>query len=120
MTDEADASSVAFPSPWWTNWFVIEIKLIAFADQSATQATARAGDLSPPPGATMPSDNFQLAAQRARRSYSVDDWIGLRPYERAEAIYRELRLIDAREAGTRPGRRRRSERVAQREASRAS
>jgi hypothetical protein len=25
MTDEADASSVAFPSPWWTNWFVIEI-----------------------------------------------------------------------------------------------
>jgi hypothetical protein len=61
----------------------------------------------------MAYDSFQLAAQRARQSYSVDDWINLRPHERTAAIYRELRRIDASQAAARPVRRRRPERVAE-------
>jgi hypothetical protein len=61
----------------------------------------------------MPSDSFQLAARRARQAYSIDDWVSLRAHERAEAIYRELRLIDANEAAAKPVRRRRSERLAE-------
>ena len=61
----------------------------------------------------MSSDSFQLAAERARQSYSVDDWINLRPQERVAAIYRELRVIDASQAAAKASRRRRSERIAE-------
>jgi len=43
----------------------------------------------------MDSDNFQLAAERARRAFSDETWASFQPRERADAIYRELRLIDA-------------------------
>jgi hypothetical protein len=68
----------------------------------------------------MPSDSFQLAARRARQAYSGDDWMSLRPRERAEAIYRELRLIDTSEVAARPVRRRRSERLVEPETVRLS
>jgi hypothetical protein len=55
----------------------------------------------------MAFDSFQLAAQRARQAYSMDDWINLRPQERAAAIYRELRQIDLEYATGRGSRRRR-------------
>ena len=61
----------------------------------------------------MSSDSFQLAAERARQSYSVDDWINLRPHERIAAIYRELRIIDASHATPKAARRHRMERIAE-------
>jgi hypothetical protein len=43
----------------------------------------------------MGDDSFQRAAERARRAYSLADWTTITPRERTEAIYRELRRIDA-------------------------
>ena len=49
------------------------------------------------------SDDFQLAAQRALRAYSLDQWLSMRPRERSDAIYCELRRIDASRAASRIG-----------------
>jgi hypothetical protein len=46
----------------------------------------------------MPSDRFQIAAERAASSYPTDVWSILSPSERAAAIYRELRKLDAESA----------------------
>ena len=46
----------------------------------------------------MPSDRFQIAAERAASSYSTEVWFTLSPSERAAAIYRELRKLDAEPA----------------------
>jgi len=46
----------------------------------------------------MGNDSFQIAAERARRAYEMYEWLSLRPRERTEAIYRELRRIDANRA----------------------
>jgi hypothetical protein len=43
----------------------------------------------------MPSETFQIAAKRAASSYAVDVWLSLGTSERAAAIYRELRNLDA-------------------------
>jgi hypothetical protein len=43
----------------------------------------------------MGDDSFQRAVQRARRAYSPTDWTTIAPRERTDAIYRELRRIDA-------------------------
>jgi hypothetical protein len=43
----------------------------------------------------MPSDRFQIAAERAAASYATEVWTTLSPSERAAAIYRELRKLDA-------------------------
>ncbi len=42
----------------------------------------------------MEIDPFQLAAERAKSSFSVRDWQSLKPSERIAAIYRELRKLD--------------------------
>ena len=46
----------------------------------------------------MPSDRFQIAAERAASSYPTEVWSILSPSERAAAIYRELRKLDASSA----------------------
>ena len=46
----------------------------------------------------MPSDRFQIAAERAASSYPTEDWYTLSPSARAAAIYRELRQLDAESA----------------------
>ncbi len=46
----------------------------------------------------MPSDRFQIAAERAASSYPTEVWFTLSPSERAAAIYRELRKLDAEAA----------------------
>jgi hypothetical protein len=43
----------------------------------------------------MPSDDFQIAADRAAASYPVGVWLNLSSVERAAAIYLELRKLDA-------------------------
>jgi hypothetical protein len=43
----------------------------------------------------MPSDTFQVAAERAASSYPTEVWFRLSASERAAAIYRELRKLDA-------------------------
>jgi hypothetical protein len=43
----------------------------------------------------MPSDRFQIAAERAASSYPAEVWSTLSPSERAAVIYRELRKLDA-------------------------
>jgi hypothetical protein len=43
----------------------------------------------------MPSDKFQIAAERAAASYPAGVWFTLRPSERAAAIYSELRKLAA-------------------------
>jgi hypothetical protein len=43
----------------------------------------------------MPSDRFQIAAERAVSSYPAEEWFNLSPSEQAAAIYRELRKLDA-------------------------
>jgi hypothetical protein len=48
----------------------------------------------------MPSDKFQIAAGRAASHYTVDVWSTLNPSERAAAIYRELRKLDAEAVAT--------------------
>jgi hypothetical protein len=45
--------------------------------------------------ANMPSDSFQIAAERAASSYPADVRFTLGPSEQAAAIYRELRKVDA-------------------------
>jgi hypothetical protein len=47
----------------------------------------------------MPSDRFQIAAERAASSYPTEVWLTLGPSERAAAIYRELRKLDAESIG---------------------
>jgi hypothetical protein len=46
----------------------------------------------------MPSDRFQIAAERAASSYPTEVWSSLGPSERAAAIYRELRKLDEESA----------------------
>jgi hypothetical protein len=43
----------------------------------------------------MPADSFQIAAERAATSCPADVWFLLTPSQRAAAIYRELRKLDA-------------------------
>ena len=43
----------------------------------------------------MPSDSFQIAAEQAASSYPTEVWLTLSPSEKAAAIYRELRKLDA-------------------------
>ena len=64
----------------------------------------------------MAFDSFQLAAQRARQAYTADEWINLRPQERAAAIYRELRSIDLETVLNRTPKRRRFSQVREPEA----
>jgi hypothetical protein len=56
---------------------------------------ASSNALTTGPGYNMGDDSFQRAVQRARRAYSFVDWTSIPPRERTEAIYRELRRIDA-------------------------
>jgi hypothetical protein len=49
----------------------------------------------------MRDSSFQRAVQRARRLYSPNDWTTIPPRERTDAIYRELRRIDADRAAKR-------------------
>jgi hypothetical protein len=44
---------------------------------------------------------FKQAWDAARRPYSAEAWAGLRPRDRIDAIYRELRRIDAEHASAR-------------------
>ena len=44
---------------------------------------------------------FEQALDAARRPYSGEAWAGLRPRDRIDAIYRELRRIDAEHARAR-------------------
>jgi hypothetical protein len=46
----------------------------------------------------MPTDRFQIAAERAASSYPTEVWSTLSASERAAAIYRELRELDAESA----------------------
>jgi hypothetical protein len=43
----------------------------------------------------MPSDRFQIAAERAASSRPTEVWLNLSSSEQAAAIYRELRKLDA-------------------------
>jgi hypothetical protein len=43
----------------------------------------------------MSPDTFQVAAERAAASYPTEVWFTLSASERAAAIYRELRKLDA-------------------------
>jgi hypothetical protein len=47
----------------------------------------------------MPSDSFQIAAERAASSYPTEVWFTISQSERAAAIYRELRKLDAESVG---------------------
>ena len=38
---------------------------------------------------------FQMAYEEVRRTYSPDAWVSLTPRQITEAIYREIRRIDA-------------------------
>ena len=55
----------------------------------------------------MARNAFHIAAERARLSFAVDRWNCLTASEQSDAIYRELRLLDAEAARSRrmsPGR----------------
>jgi hypothetical protein len=41
-----------------------------------------------------PEDPFQIAAERARLSFTEDEWNCLPIHDQSEAIYRELRSLD--------------------------
>jgi len=43
----------------------------------------------------MSDARFQLAAERAASPYSALDWACMEPRARSEAVYRELRRLDA-------------------------
>jgi hypothetical protein len=43
----------------------------------------------------MPSDRFQIAAERAASSCPTEVWLNLSASEQAAAIYHELRKLDA-------------------------
>lgn len=45
----------------------------------------------------MPTD-FQVAYERARRRFEEAVWLRLTPHEQTEAIYAELRALDAERA----------------------
>ncbi len=45
------------------------------------------------------SEFFRLAYQRTRARYSDEQWLTLEPRQITDAIYREMRLIDAETAG---------------------
>ena len=47
---------------------------------------------------------FKQALEAACRLYSAEGWAGLRPPDRINAIYRELRRIDAERAWARQSR----------------
>ncbi len=51
----------------------------------------------------MRDDSFQRAVEKARRAYSPKDWTTIPPHERTEAIYRELRRLDADRAARKVG-----------------
>jgi hypothetical protein len=59
----------------------------------------------------MIDSNFQLAAHRARQAYTLYEWMSMGAREQSEAIYRELRRIDADFASKRLGRRVRAARL---------
>lgn len=42
----------------------------------------------------MPQNKFQIAATRARGGFAIEDWASLTFSEQADAIYRQLRLMD--------------------------
>jgi hypothetical protein len=46
--------------------------------------------------------SFELAAERARARFPSGVWALLEPGQRSDAIYAELRLIDAEAARTKP------------------
>jgi hypothetical protein len=48
--------------------------------------------------------SFEVAVERALARYSAEMWGQLGPGERSQAIYEELRLIDAEAAHATPGR----------------
>jgi hypothetical protein len=52
----------------------------------------------------MPSDSFQIAAERAAASYPAGSWFAVSLSEQAAAIYRELRKLDAESIEGRKGR----------------
>ena len=43
----------------------------------------------------MGDNHFQAAAAQARRSFTADEWDSLTFHEQSDAIYRELRRLDA-------------------------
>jgi hypothetical protein len=43
----------------------------------------------------MPSDSFQIAAERAASYYPTEVWFTISPSERVAAVYREFRKLDA-------------------------
>ena len=45
-------------------------------------------------------DDFRRAFEAARANYSAKDWSSLPPAEQTAAIYRELRLLDAKVAAS--------------------
>jgi hypothetical protein len=45
-------------------------------------------------------DVFQIAAERARQSYTDNQWNALRPSDQCAAIYREMRLLDDERVST--------------------
>jgi hypothetical protein len=45
-------------------------------------------------------DDFRRAFEAARANYCANDWPSLPPAEQAAAIYRELRLLDAKVAAS--------------------
>jgi hypothetical protein len=45
-------------------------------------------------------ETFQVAYKRARARYTDEQWLALNPRQVTDAIYREIRLIDAERAGT--------------------
>ena len=53
----------------------------------------------------MPSDSFQIAAERAAASYPAGSWFTISTSEQAAAIYRELLKLDAESIERRMGRR---------------
>jgi hypothetical protein len=69
----------------WENWHYINQKYVQITRHQ---------------GCGMES-GFEQALDAARRPYSGEAWAGLRPRDRIDAIYRELRRIDAEHARAR-------------------
>jgi hypothetical protein len=49
------------------------------------------------------SDDFQIAYERARERVGEDIWLRMSSRDQVDAIYRELRALDAERAATPPG-----------------
>jgi hypothetical protein len=48
------------------------------------------------------SDNFQIIVERARERVGEKAWEGMSVHERADAIYREMRAMDAEKIARSP------------------